>query len=46
MTPMPITLLANFDVQAIALKTKMFSQAPNTHETAMKMLSKRNKRLL
>lgn len=45
MTPMPISLLANFDLQAIAFKAKMFSRAPSTHEDAMKLLSRRNRRL-
>lgn len=42
MTPMPITLLANFDLQATIFKANMFKQAPNTHENAMKLLSKRD----
>lgn len=45
LTPMPVTLVANFDLQAAAFKARMFKQAPNTHEVAMKVLSRRNRRL-
>lgn len=39
MTPMIAKLVANFDVQALAFKAKMFGIAPNTHEAAMEVMS-------
>ena len=38
-TPMPAKLMADFTVQALAFKKKMFSLAPNTHEAAMEIMS-------
>lgn len=38
-TPMPVKLVANFDLLAAAFKLKMFGLAPNTHEKAMEILS-------
>lgn len=38
-TPMIAPIIADFDVQALAFKTKMFGLAPDTHEKAMDILS-------
>jgi hypothetical protein len=38
-TPMLAPIIADFDIQALAFKTKMFGLAPDTHEKAMDILS-------
>ena len=39
LTPMLVTLSANFDAQARIFKEKMYGLAPTTHEEAMEILS-------